>query len=162
TVNVTGTAVDHSNASFSSTSDVNQLTINLGSFKQATGTHTSSFSIANLLSASGLTAGLDFDSFSGTGNTSQLFTNLATFSSLSAGSVNPFIADISTSTAGTYSAEYTLKLSDQNIPGATSNTNLILDLPGSVFTGQHNLTWSGSPSSWDTASSNWTNGSAQF
>ena len=132
TVTLTGTAVDHSVASFSTASSIKKLTLSFGTFQQNTGTHTLAFSIANLLTASGYTAGLDLDSIGGTGNTSALFTSLSTFSNETAGTSNGYLADLSSASVGVYSAEYTLAVSDENIPGATAGQSLILDLSGTI------------------------------
>jgi endonuclease I len=131
-VSVSGVAVDHSDASFSSTGDSKQLTLSFGTITQGSGTQTLGFSLSDLLSASGYTAGLDLDGISGTGNTSTLFTNLATFSDQTAGTSSNFLADLDTSSIGSFSAEYTLSVSDENIPGATAGQSLILDLTGTI------------------------------
>ena len=134
-VTVTGTAVDHSDASFSTLGDVKVLNLSFGVVSQGSGTLAFSFNLANLLSASGYTAGLDLDAVTGTGNTAVLTTDLVNFADLTAGTAVGFHADFSTNAAGLYSAEYTLNVSDENIPGATAGQNLILDLSGDVVSG---------------------------
>ncbi len=133
-VNVAGTAVDHSDASFSGTGDVGTLHLSFGSLVAGSGVHTLSFSVADLLSASGYTAGLDLDGITASGSTSALYTSLATFTDLAAGSSAAFVADLDTSTTGTYAAKFVLATSDEDIPGATADAPLELDLDGTVVT----------------------------
>jgi hypothetical protein len=126
----------HAHPSFSSTAQ-GSLTIDLGtralnSAANGLGTPSASFSIRNLADVSGFTAGLDLDSITGSGNTAQLTTNLAAFSNLAAGSLNAFTASLDTGTFGSYSATYTLNLSDQNLPGAQSTAPLTLMVLGNV------------------------------
>lgn len=128
---MSGTALDRSNGSFLTSSDSNTLTISFGVLAQGSAAQRP-FSISNLLSASGFTAGLDLDSFSGTGNTVSLFTNISLFSNLAAGNSMNFFANLDTSTVGSFSAQYTFRVSDENIPGAAVGTNLVLALNGSV------------------------------
>jgi hypothetical protein len=96
---------------------------------------TVNFDLFNLEAAAGFTAGLDLDSIVGSGATTTLTTNLATFSgasTLAAGLSNSFTAAMNTSTAGTFSATYTLGFSDENLVGATNLSNLTLTLFGVV------------------------------
>jgi hypothetical protein len=92
------------------------------------------FSLSNLLSTPGFTAKLDLLSIVGSGDTSKLTTNVSTFSGLTAGSSNAYLASINTSTLGNFSATYTLNVfDDQNIFGAGAGTPLQLTINGNVF-----------------------------
>jgi hypothetical protein len=129
-ITVTGTAVDSSNASFSAVSDVNTLTIDFGTTRAFGTPVTRSFSITNLLTASGFTARLDLDSFSAVGDSGVLSANLSTFTNINAASSVNFVASFNTAVAGLYSTTYTLNLSDENIPGAVGGQVLTLNLVG--------------------------------
>jgi Dockerin type I domain len=54
------------------------------------------------------------------------------FGNLAAGGHSTFDADINTSNLGTFSVTYTLGVSDQVLPGATSNAPLTLTITGTV------------------------------
>jgi endonuclease I len=125
----------HANASFAGGSDLNSLTLDLGTTTMGSTAPTVNFNLFNLDAAAGYTAGLDLDSIVGSGATSTLTTNLATFSgasTLAAGLSSSFTAAMNTSTAGTFSATYTLGFSDENLVGATNLSNLTLTLMGVV------------------------------
>ena len=125
--------VDHAEASFDPILDQDLLTIDFGSVEGGIGVQVVGFDLHNLESMSGFTAELDLLSVNGTGDTAVLFTDLVPFAGLAPGSAQPFEASIDTSTAGTYSADYTLSVSDENIPGALAGTPLILTLTGIVL-----------------------------
>jgi endonuclease I len=125
----------HANASFAGGSDLNSFTIDLGTTTMGATAPTVNFDLFNLDAAAGFTAGLDLDSIVGSGATSTLTTNLATFngvSTLNGGLSRSFTAAMNTSTAGTFSATYTLGFSDENLVGATNLSNLTLTLMGIV------------------------------
>ncbi len=140
--------VDHAQASFASGLDQNLLTIDFGNVNLG-GTLDTSFDIFNLEQTFGYTADLDLDSILGSGDTSVLTTDLSAFSGLTAGSSNDFLACFDTSTMGSFSATYTLTLSDEDITGATSQiltlqllgevTGLEGDLDGDGFVGLDDL-----------------------
>ena len=122
--------LDHSDASFASGLDLNLLTIDFGSLAVG-GTVNSAFDIFNLEDTLGFTADLDLDSIIGSGDTAVLGSDLAAFAGLGAGSSNGFMASFDTSNLGTFSASYTLNLSDEDIAGATTQM-LTLQLLGEV------------------------------
>lgn len=134
-VTVNLSVLAHANASFAGGSDLNTLTIDLGTSTVGAAAPTFSFDLFNLDTAAGFTAGLDLDSIVGSGATSTLSTNLAAFNgatTLAGGLSRSFTAAMNTSTAGTFSATYTLGFSDENLVGATSLSNLTLTLMGVV------------------------------
>ncbi len=138
TINISASVLDHSNASFDGVSDSNSLTINFGRIGQntgASGVHDIGFNLYNLQSTVGFTAGLALNTISPSGNPASqtaISTNLATFSNLAAGNHSLFDADINTSNLGAFSVTYTLGVSDQVLPGATSNAPLTLTITGTV------------------------------
>ena len=133
-VQVSGTVVDHSNASFSLAGTQKSLTIDFGQAIQGSGTMRRSFSVADSFNGSIYTAGLNLDSILASGNTSSFSTDLAAFSNLTAGSSNDCHFDFATDSPGSFSASYTLGVSDENIPGATAGQNLFLNVIGTVVT----------------------------
>ena len=129
----------HAHPSFTTPSSTGSTTINFGvraanSAALGLGTPTASFSIRNLVDAAGATfsSALDLDSIAGSGSTSLLTTNLATFSNLAAGSFSNFTANLNTGTYGAFTATYTLNLSDENLPGAQPTAPLTLTLTGQI------------------------------
>ena len=122
--------LDHSNASFVSGLDQDLLTIDFGTLTPG-GIVNAAFDLFNLESTLGFTADLDLDSIIGSGDTGVLGSNLVAFSALDAGTSNGFMASFDTSGLGTFSASYTLNLSDEDIAGAT-NQVLTLQLLGEV------------------------------
>jgi hypothetical protein len=125
TFNFSATVRAHANASFSNSSDQNTLVIDFGTVQQLTNV---SFSISNLVSVAGLTGGLDLDSISGTGRTDLFTTDVTNFTNLAAGnSSQGFNAFFNPAAAeGTFSATYTINLSDQDGVGATNQTLTII------------------------------------
>ncbi|HSV16259.1 MAG TPA: endonuclease, partial [Tepidisphaeraceae bacterium] len=132
TVNVTATVLAHATASFTTASVNTGVTIDLGTFEQGSGTHSTPFAIANYASAAGFTAGLDLDSIAGSGDQSALGTNVTIFSALAGGSANAYSATMNTSATGSFAATYRLLGSDENLPGATGGQQLTITLSGNV------------------------------
>ena len=144
TFNVSLTVLDHATPSFDMASATTSLTHDFGSIVSGSASPSFRFDVFNLLSTAGYTANLDFDSVSGTGNTSVLTTDLAASSgalSIGAGLGHEFTANLNAGTPGSFSATYTLMLSDENLPGA-QNKSLTLTLMGqilpSVLAGDYN------------------------
>jgi hypothetical protein len=97
---------------------------------------TFNFSLFNYGTNPTFTAGLDFDSVTPVGDSSVLTTDLAGSAgtlSLAGGLSHAFTAMLDTAAAGTYSATYSLMLSDENIAGA-QNKSLSLTLMAHVVT----------------------------
>jgi hypothetical protein len=125
-------ALDHSNGSFADGTDQDSLTIDFGQLTQAVGTQMQNFSLFNLVSTIGFTAKLDLDQIIAVGDTSILNTNASTFSNLAAGASQSLTAAFDTSMIGDFASTYTFKLSDEDVPGATTQTDLVLTLLGKV------------------------------
>jgi endonuclease I len=122
--------LDHANASFASGLDQNLLTIDFGTLAVG-GVVNSGFDLFNLENTLGFTADLDLDSIIGSGDTGTLGSDLSGFAGLIAGGSSAFSASFDTSVLGSFSATYTLNLSDEDIAGAT-NQVLTLELIGEV------------------------------
>jgi hypothetical protein len=134
TINLTGTVLARSNGSFSSSSDVNALTITFPNKPRNTAAATQSFTITNLVAVAGFTAGLDLPSVSSSGTTSILTTSFTPSINLAAGSSRAFIASFNpTLAAGTYTATYTFATQDQNLTGWAAGTPLVLTLRGTII-----------------------------
>lgn len=133
TINVVATVREHADASFNQTADQKTLTIDFGTVQAGTGVHTQSFAVYDRATVPGYTAALDLDSIQSTGNTSVLYTNLAAFQNLAAGTGGTFTASFyAGAAAGTYQSNRTLVVSDENLPGAQPGTSLVLVLRGTV------------------------------
>ena len=128
-VNLSLTVLDHSNASFASSEDADTLFLNFQAVNIGT-TATLHFSLANLLTASGYTAGLDLDTITAAGDTVPFGSDLATFAALQAGTSRDFTATFTPTKRGTFYAEYTLGVSDENLSGATAGSSLTIVLSG--------------------------------
>ena len=131
-VTLDGRVLAHSEGSLAGGSDLDALTLDFGAVGQGSAAADLAFSIHNLLSQLGITAGLDLDLITPGGDSAVLTTDLGTFSNLAAASSNGYLASFDTSTVGSFSATYTLDVSDQNLAGATDGTDLVLTLTGIV------------------------------
>jgi endonuclease I len=131
-VGYTATVLDHANGSFTTPSDTDSLSINFGSFVQGTAPQPIAFSVNNLVTTANFTAGLDLLNISGTGNTSALTTNIAAFANLAAGSASSFQTSFDTTSTGSFSATYTLNLSDDSTLLGATPQQLTLNLSGVV------------------------------
>jgi len=130
---VTMSVLDHAIGSFSASSTVTTLDIDFGTLTQGTGAASRSFSIFNRPGTlgAGWTAMLELDSVSAANVPGVFSTTLSPFLNLAPGSSNSFGLSMLTSTPGDFSGTYSLALSDENLPGATSQS-LSLTVRGSV------------------------------
>lgn len=134
-VTVSLAVLDHANPSFSGNGDVNTLNFDFGTVALGAAAPTYAFDLFNLTATRGFTAGLDLDGILGGGDIAALSTDVAPFggaTSLAAGANESFLASLATSTAGSFSASYTLNFSDENLVGATTLGSLTLNLSGVV------------------------------
>jgi endonuclease I len=132
TFNVSLTVLDHAKASFSSPALATTKTIDFGNIAVGSSPSPANFSVFNLLAASGFSANMDFDSFTPSGNFSAFTTNLAASAgslSIAAGSSQTFASSFVAMTVGTFTANYVLNFSDENIAGAL-NSSITLTLTG--------------------------------
>ncbi len=130
-------ALSHSNGSFSAFADQNSLTIDFGTLNNGSPVQEITFDIANLMNIPGLTADLDVLSISGSGDTAEMFTDVAPFAGQAPGTVAMFTATFDHGgILGSYEAVYTITVADEDIPGATMGDDLVLTLTGNVFEGE--------------------------
>ncbi len=122
----------HSAGSFDGNSAQNTLTLDFGTVAQNSSPASLAFSVFNLADANRI--GLDLDGFTSTGSSSAFTTNLATFADLQQANSQLFSASLLTDTAGAFSAQYIVNLSDADL-GASStrqSSQLTLNLVGNV------------------------------
>ena len=128
--------LDHPVASFSDTSLLSSTVIDLGTVSQGSTAPTAAFDVVNYAGAGApsFASDLDLDSILGSGDTSVLTTDLASFTDLEQGSLLGYLATLDTSTVGNFSATYTLNLSGENLPGEQQQM-ITLTLMGEVTGG---------------------------
>lgn len=132
-VQATYTYLLHAAPSFEEGSSEAVLNLDFGTVAQGASIAPLAFSLYNLADPN--RAGLDLDSVSsGTGDTARLTTDLGGFSNMGQGSGEGFFAFLDTSTAGLFSAQYLLNLSDADVGAAGSRNSylLTLNLSGNV------------------------------
>lgn len=134
-ITTTLSVLDASNASFAGTADTNTLMLNFGSIVEGSGAVSLPFSIYNLSGFLGdsLTARLDLDSITASGDAGAFSLNASPFTNLSAGSSRSFNAMFDPSAAGSFAAAFTFRFSDENLPGTVSSSQLTLNVVGSVL-----------------------------
>lgn len=135
TQNVSTTVLAHSNGSFDAVSNVDLLQLNFGIRALGSAAPVENFAAHNLADASGFTANLDGYLLDSTGDTAQLTTTLNTFAGLAGGASLAHTASMQTSSTGSFSAMYTLHLSDEVLPGFTTVAPLVIILSGRVALG---------------------------
>ncbi len=158
-VTVNANVLNHANASFAA-SNTDSQTIDIGIYSTGSGTQQSGFNIYNLTTTAGFTAPLVYVSSPGTGNTSQLTTNIAAAftSPVTEGNNVALLASLSTASAGTFSATYTMNLSDDTSLSGATGQSLSLTLQGKAR-GASTIYWNAAAdSAWDLSHTkkNWT------
>ena len=124
----TPASISPANASFDGAADNDVLSIDFGSVAFGGPSPADiGFDIFNLV-GTGVQARLELLGVSGSGDTSQLSTNLGPFGNLAAGDSLPFVASFDTSALGDFGSSYTLNLTDSI---GTTQT-LTIDLSGEV------------------------------
>jgi autotransporter-associated beta strand protein len=144
--------------SFAAGSTLTSMDIDFGTLSQGTLAPSRSFSIFNRAGALGAawTAKLDLDAITASGSTA-FSTTLSPFANLASGSATAFSLSMQTATAGVFSGTYSLDLSDENLPGATSQS-MLLTVRGVVAAASLSSSWTpASGGSWTTGS-NWSGG----
>lgn len=134
--NVNLTVLDHATPSFDSSSISTGLVHNFGEVTTAAASQVFSFDVFNFGTTPAFTANMDFDSVLTSGHTGILTTNAGALAGslvLAGGAGQTFSAALSTAVAGSFSAAYTLRFSDENIAGAQNNKDLTLSLSGTVI-----------------------------
>jgi endonuclease I len=129
------TLYDHANGSFAPSANQDALTIDLGDVAANAGVQAGAFDIYNLVSSSGFTADLDVLSVTPAGDSDVLTTDASAFTGLTPGLGVNFDAafDPTGLTPGDYTATYTITVADENLPGGTVGTSLVVTLAGTVL-----------------------------
>ena len=128
--------LEHANGSFATPADQDALTIDFGTIASGSGLHTLPFSIYDLETVVGFTAALDLDGVSPSGTTTVASADVAPFAALAAGDSASFHAFFDADApVGTYTATYTLTVSDQNLSGAQPGASLVLTVTGTIAAG---------------------------
>lgn len=135
--------LDHGNASFNPLTDENIRLIEFGQVTVGSEILTDSFQLFNLEQAAGYTADLDFTGSFPSGDADRLSADFDLFTGLAAGEAsNHMQVSFDTSELGTFATSYSLFVSDEAIPGASTEV-LTLVLTGEVIqdvlTGDYNL-----------------------
>ena len=126
---VTGSVLDHANASLSATSNQTTETINFGNILRGASMPSQSFTIYNLAAntTAAYTANMKLTGFTATGD-AALTTNLSTFNGLTASKGNTYVASLNTSnytTTGSTTVNMAASqlADDSNLSGAGNNNN---------------------------------------
>ncbi|MFM7245364.1 MAG: beta strand repeat-containing protein [Planctomycetaceae bacterium] len=155
---VSMSVLDHAIGSFASGTTLTSMDIDFGTLALGSGTASRSFSIFNRAGSLGSawTAKLDLDGISSSGS-SVFSTTLAPFTSLASGSSRGFSLSLPTATTGVFSGTYSLSLSDENLPGATSQT-MSLTVRGIVASPALSSAWMPATGGSWTTGTNWSAG----
>lgn len=125
--------LEHATPSFSLGSPQNTWTADLGVTRQGRPAATLSLPVCNYATTPAVTAALNLDGLSGSGDIVVLATDITPPASpLSPGSQRTYTASLATAAAGSFRATYVLHFSDENLPGASSLPDLTLNLQGGV------------------------------
>lgn len=134
-IEITLDVLDHANPSFAFGDDIDSFTHDFGAVTLGSTMPTFDFSVFNLESTTGFTAGLELDQILAGGDSAALTTDLDLFggdSMLDAGEGLAFSAAFDTSIVGDFLATYTLSFSDEDVPGATDLESLEITLMGTI------------------------------
>ena len=125
--------LDHAAPSFASGAAQSLLEFDFGTLSLGDGPAARSFDIVNRAGTLGgtWTAKLDLDEVLFGGSSGIFGTTVSSFSGLAAGGSHAHSVSMTPSAVGTFSGTYTLRLSDENLPGATTHT-LGIAVRGSV------------------------------
>ena len=147
--------LDHAIGSFSADRTLTTIDFDFGTLAQGSGTASRMISIFNRAGSLGAawTAKLDLDGITSSGS-GVFSTTLAPFTSLASGSSLAFNLSMLTATMGVYSGTYSLNLSDENVPGATSQS-MLLTVRGIVAPTALSSTWTPSIGGSWTSGTSW-------
>ena len=133
TINVSLTVLDHATPSFSPSGALTTLNHDFGNVAIGDPATPFMFDVYNLLAdPAGYTANMDFDSVTPMGNAAAFTTNFASAAgsvSIGGGASYQFFASLAATTVGTFTANYNLGFSDENITGAL-NKSITVSLTG--------------------------------
>ncbi|MEX2092983.1 MAG: endonuclease [Pirellulales bacterium] len=134
TINLSLAVLDHAVASYDFNVERREKVIDFGTVTLGSGPSMSGGSITNLAAfgAPDFAADLDLDSFQGMGDTDVFETGLSPFSGLAQSGFASFFPSFTPTSVGHFAAEYTLYLSDEDLPGEQFQT-LSLELVAEVI-----------------------------
>ena len=132
-INVSLSVLDSASPSFFAGSSGTSLILDFGTLTQGSSTSTLSFDIFNRAGALGdlWTAGLDLDGIVETDPGNVFSTSLLEFLNLVAGSSRSATVSMTTAALGSFSGSYRLNCSDEDLPGA-STQSMSIALMGNV------------------------------
>lgn len=133
-ISVSAAVLEHANGSFSTTPSTRSLTLDFGAVQLGSGTASRGFVVHNLAAIPEATANLDLDSVSGAGHTAVFTSGISVPAQIIAGGGQTFTATMNPQSLGTFTATYSIAVSDENVPGATAGAGLMLTLTGTVVT----------------------------
>ena len=150
--------LDHAIGSFSADSTLTTIDFDFGTLAQGSGTASRVFLIFNRAGSLGAawTAKLDLDGITSSGS-GVFSTTLAPFTNLASGSSLAFNLSMLTATTGIYSGTYSLNLSDENVPGATTQS-MLFTVRGIVAPTALSSMWTPSTGGSWTMGTNWSAG----
>lgn len=129
------TVVDHSEGSFQAGSDSDTLLIDFGTILPTAGLTSNGFTVSNLAAASGYTADLEILDVLSSGDATSLSIDATAGTLIAGGGSHAWDATVDPSLeAGSLSATWTLRVGDEDIPGATVGADLVLTLTAMVAT----------------------------
>jgi len=133
TISVSLAVLDHSMPSFLAGGTSSTLNLNFGTLVQGAQGSVLTFDIFNLAGSLGSlwTAALDLDSIVETDASGVFSSSLATFSNLASGSSTSATLTMGTSLVGAFSGSMLLTFSDENLPGATTQS-MTVSMSGTV------------------------------
>jgi endonuclease I len=144
TINLSLAVVNHAIASYSANINKRDETIDFGDITFGSAPVMSGASVANWggLGSPVFAANLDLDSVEGTGGDLGAFdVGLSSFSGLTQNSFFDFYPTFTAGSIGHFSANYTLHLSDEDLPGAQIQTltlKLVADVIAAILAGDYN------------------------
>lgn len=123
--------LDHALPSFSGSSELTTLDLDLGEVLQNSPFPRIDFDLFNLEATEGYTAGLQFEDILASGD-SDAFVLGEPPLLIESGTSGIVTAELDTSTVGTFAASYLLNFLDEDLPGTLNSTSLTLTLSGEV------------------------------
>lgn len=122
--------------SLDSTKPTQLLTIDFGIAALGSTPSTAPVSIHNFITTPGFTAGLDVDQVQSTGDTSELSLMIAAGGgTIAAGTARSGTVTFAATAVGTYHANWSIRTSDENLPGEQLYSPLLLQLVGRAALG---------------------------
>ncbi|GAB5496507.1 MAG: hypothetical protein Phyf2KO_15870 [Phycisphaerales bacterium] len=131
TLTITADVVDHSLASLDPSSVVTSITIDFGTLNPSDDPAIVDIDVHNI-GLPGMSAALDIDAVTITGNSTAFDTDFAPTAGISAGGSEEFGIDFNNPGVGSFSATAFLDVSDEDLPGAAGQQILIINMIAQV------------------------------